>query len=67
MTYFAGDNPVEMILRDAQGKEIYSNTFHQTNVFVNQTIDVNQSLSSSCYFLEVRTGGFSTIKKVVVF
>lgn len=67
VTYFAGDNPVEMILRDAQGKEIYSNTFHQTNALVNQTIDVNQSLSSSCYFLEVKTGGFSTIKKVVVF
>ena len=66
VSYFAGENPVALILRDVQGKEIYSKILNQTNTQVNQTIEVAQSLSSSCYFLEVKTAGFSTVKKVVV-
>lgn len=66
ISYTAGENPVELILRDVQGKVIYTETLNQTNTQVNHTLEVGTTLSSSCYFLEVKSGEFSTVKKVVV-
>lgn len=66
VSYMAGENPVELILRDVQGKVIYSEKLDQTNTQVNHTLEVGKVLSSSCYFLEVKSGEFSTVKKVVV-
>ena len=66
VSYTAGENPVELILRDVQGKVIHSEVVDQTNSQVNHTLKVGTSLTSSCYFLEVKSGEFSTVKKVVV-
>lgn len=66
VSYFAGDNPVELVLRDVQGKVVYSETIDKTNVKVDHSLEIGKSLSASCYFLEVKTGGFSSVKKVVV-
>lgn len=66
VSYNAGENPVELILRDVQGKVIHSEVVNQTNSQVNHTLKVGSALTSSCYFLEVKSGEFSTVKKVVV-
>lgn len=66
VSYNAGENPVELILRDVQGKVIHSEVVDQTNSKVNHTLKVGSSLTSSCYFLEVKSGEFSSVKKVVV-
>lgn len=67
ISYNAGENPVELILRDVQGKVIHSEIVDQTNSQVNHTLKVGTALTSSCYFLEVKSGEFSTVKKVVFF
>ncbi len=66
VSYTAGENPVELILRDVQGKVIHSEKIDKTNTQVNHTMSLNTKLKSACYFLEVKSGEYSTIKKVVV-
>ncbi|MBI1837893.1 MAG: T9SS type A sorting domain-containing protein [Flavobacteriia bacterium] len=66
VSYHANDNPVEFILRDIQGKVIHTETIKATNSDVNQALNVNAILSSSCYFLEVTSGNFSVTKKIIV-
>ncbi len=66
VSYMAGESPVELTLRDLQGKIVYSETVHQTNTKVNHKLSTGQTLSSSCYFLEVKSGEFKTVRKVVV-
>ena len=66
VSYIAGENPVEMILRDVQGKVIYSEKVNKVNTQVNHTLEIGKPLSASCYFLEIKTGEYSTIRKVVV-
>ncbi len=66
ISYIAGDNPVELILRDVQGKIIHTEKIDKTNTEVNHTLELSKTLNSACYFLEVKSGEFSTIKKVVV-
>ena len=66
VSYFAGENPVELILRDAQGKVVCSEKISITNSKVEHTLEAGKPLSASCYFLEVKSGGFSSVKKVVV-
>jgi PKD repeat protein len=66
VSYIAGEHPVELIVRNIQGKTIHSEIVNKTNSEVHHTIEMGQSLSSSCYFLEVKSGEFSTVKKVVV-
>ena len=66
VSYTAGENPVELTLRDAQGQIVYAETVNQVNSHVNHTLEFGKSLSASCYFLEVKSGEFTTVKKVVV-
>ena len=66
VSYIAGENPVEMILRDVQGQVIYSEKVNKVNTQVNHTLEIGKPLSASCYFLEIKTGEYSTIRKVVV-
>ena len=66
ISYTAGENPVELILRDVQGKIIHTEKINQTNTQVNHTLVLESKLSASCYFLEVKSGEYSTVKKVVV-
>ena len=66
VSYLAGENPVEMILRDVQGQVIYSEKVDKVNTQVHHTLEIGKPLSASCYFLEIKTGEYSTIKKVVV-
>ena len=66
ISYIAGDNPVELILGDVQGKIIHTEKIDKTNTEVNHTLELGKTLNSACYFLEVKSGEFSTIKKVVV-
>ncbi len=66
VSYMAGENPVQLTLRDVQGKVVYTETVNQTNSKVNHKLEVGKTLSSSCYFLEVKSGESTTVKKVVV-
>jgi len=66
ISYKANNNPVELTLRNTQGQVVYTNTITTTNAQVNETLELETKLSSSCYFLEVKNGEYKTIKKVVV-
>ena len=66
VAYTAGENPVVLTLRDVQGKVIYSEKIDKTNTQVKHTLNLNTKLNSSCYFLEVKSGAYSTVKKVIV-
>lgn len=66
VSYKAGDNPVELILRDIQGKVIYNKTIAATHADVTHTLELANALSATCYFLEVKSGDFSSVKKIVV-
>ena len=66
VSYTAGENPVVLTLRDVQGKVIYTEKIEKTNAHVNHSLTLNTKLNSACYFLEVKSGAFSTVKKVVV-
>jgi len=66
VNYRAGNNPIELTLRNAQGQVVYNKTIETTNAQVNHTLNLDSKISSSCYFLEVRNGEFKTVKKVVV-
>ncbi len=67
VSYIARENPIELILKDLQGKIIYSERIEEINSKVNHTLKLDKNLSSSCYFLEVKSGNFSTTKKIIVF
>ena len=66
VSYNAGNEPTEFILRDVQGKIIAQQVVNTTNAPVNQTLMGTENLAASYYFLEVKTGGSSITKKVVV-
>ena len=66
VSYTAGDNPTVLTLKDVQGKVIYTEKVDKVNTQVNHTISFNTKLNSACYFLEVKSGAYSTVKKVVV-
>jgi PKD repeat protein len=66
ISYLAGENPVEIFLRDIQGQLVYSEKINIVNTQVNHVLEIGKPLSASCYFLEIKTGEYSTIKKVVV-
>ncbi len=66
VSYIAGENPIQLILRDVQGKIVHSETVNTINAKVDHKLEIGKTLSSSCYFLEVKSGDFSTVKKVVV-
>lgn len=66
VSYIAGENPVELILRDVQGKILHSEKIETLHSEVNHTLQLGKMLSASCYFLEVKSGESSVIKKVVV-
>jgi PKD repeat protein len=66
VSYVAGDYPVEFILRDVQGKTVHTEKVAYTNTKVNHSLEMGQQLSPSCYFLEVKSGAFSVVKKLIV-
>ena len=66
VAYTAGNNPVELTLRNTQGQIVYNKTIETTNAPVNHTLSLDSKLSSSCYFLEVKNGEFKTVKKIIV-
>ena len=66
VSYTAGEAPVVLTLRDVQGKVIYTEKIDKTNTQVNHTLALNTKLNSACYFLEVKSGSFTTVKKVIV-
>lgn len=66
VSYNAGNEPTEFILRDVQGKIIAQEVINTTNTQVTQTLMGTENLAASYYFLEVKTGGSSITKKVVV-
>ena len=66
ISYQGQDEAVTFTLRNAQGKEISSETIEATSTSVERTLNGTENLSAACYFLEVSSGGHSTIRKVVV-
>ena len=66
VNFTAQDEPTEFILRDTQGKIIAQQVINETNTQVSQQLENTQNLPAACYFLEVKTGDYSTTKKVVV-
>jgi len=66
VSYVAGENPIQLILRDSQGKVVHSETVNTLNSKVDHKLELTKTLSSSCYFLEVKSGDYSTVKKVIV-
>jgi hypothetical protein len=66
VSYIAGNSPVKLTLRNAQGQIIYNTTVKTTNAQVNHTLEMDSKLPAACYFLEVQNGEFKTVRKVVV-
>ena len=66
IAYQGQDEAVTFTLRNAQGKEISSETIEATNTSVERTLNGSQNLSAACYFLEISAGGHTTTRKVVV-
>lgn len=66
INYTAQNEAVTFTLRDTQGKLITSETINQTNTVVSHSLSNTSNLPSACYFLEVKSGDFTTTKKVVV-
>ena len=66
ISYQGQDQAVTFTLRNAQGKEISSETIEATNTTVERTLNGTQDLSAACYFLEISTGDHSTTRKVIV-
>ena len=66
VTFNAQDNPVEFILKDAQGKVVATDVVNKTNTQVTHTIEGTDNLNAACYFLEVISGDHKTTRKVVV-
>jgi PKD repeat protein len=64
--YTAQNEAVEFILRDMTGKVISTETVNTTNSTVTHQIEGSSNLPSAPYFLEVRSGDYSTTKKIVV-
>jgi len=66
VSFYAQDEATEFILRDVQGKVITHEVIEVTNAKVTQALSNTENLPSACYFLEVKTGDYTTTKKVVV-
>lgn len=66
VSYNAGNQPTEFILRDVQGKIIAQQVISTTNAQVSQSLSNTEDLSSAPYFLEVKSGDHSMTKKIVV-
>lgn len=64
--YTAQNESVKFILRDITGKVISTETVNTTNSSVTHRIEGSANLPSAPYFLEVRSGDYSTTKKIVV-
>ncbi len=64
--YTAQNEAVEFILRDMTGKIISTETVNTKNSTVTHQIEGSSTLPSAPYFLEVRSGDYSTTKKIVV-
>lgn len=66
VTYNAQNEPTTFTLRDVQGKIIAQQVIETTNAQVSTELNDTDKLPSACYFLEVKTGDHTMIKKVVV-
>ena len=66
VSYVAGDSAVDFTLRDVQGKLIAQEIVQKTNTLVQHQIAVDNKNTAACYFLEVKSGGFTTVRKAVV-
>jgi PKD repeat protein len=66
VSYSAQNEDVEFILRDLQGKEITRRTKTDKNQQVAFNLTEQIKLPAACYFLEIRTGAFSSTKKIIV-
>ena len=66
VSYTAQNDPVTFTLRDVQGKIISSEVVEATNSEVNHTLKNTGKLQSACYFLEVQSGDYKTVRKVIV-
>ena len=66
INYTANDEAVTFTLRDTQGKLITTETISETNTVVTHSLNNTSNLPAACYFLEVKSGDYTTTKKVVV-
>lgn len=66
VNYTAQDQAVAFTLRDAQGKVISTEVVESTFTTVEHQLKNTSNLSSGCYFLEVKTGDHTTVRKVIV-
>lgn len=66
VSYIAQNEPVTFTLRDAQGKILSVEENSALSGQVTHSIANSSQLTSAMYFLEIRSGEFSTTKKVVV-
>ncbi len=66
ISYKGQDEEVTFTLRNAQGKVITTETVEATSANVSKTLNNTNNLSAACYFLEIRSGDYTTVRKVVV-
>ncbi len=66
VSYKGQDEAVTFTLRNAQGQIISTETVEATNANVTKTLKDTDKLSAACYFLEIKTGDYTTVRKVVV-
>lgn len=64
--YMAGNEPVTFTLRNLQGEEILSVVRNEVNQPVSFGLEVTDHIAASYYFLEVKSAGAATVKKIAV-
>lgn len=64
--YTAGNEPVTFTLRNLQGEAISTIVRNEMNQAVSFGFEISENIAASYYFLEVRSAGASTVKKIAV-
>lgn len=65
VAYTAGNEEVTFELRDTQGKAVYNEVRNELNQEVSFNLNT-KNLSAGCYYLVIRSNGYTTTKKVMV-
>jgi len=66
VSYYAQNAATHFTLRDAQGKIVATETVENAEGLIQHQLSNTSNLGAACYFLEIKSGDYRTIKKVVV-
>ncbi len=64
--YVAGNEPITFTLRNLQGEAITSEVRNEVNQAVSFGFEISENIAAAYYFLEVKSAGSTTVKKIAV-